>query len=90
MKKIRTDGYCPERTCVCCRKKGVKELFYRIVRNKDGEIGLDRSGKAEGRGAYVCKDEKCIQLLCKKRGLERAFRCKIEDKVYDELLKEFD
>lgn len=57
----------------------------RIVCNKEGVVALDLSGKAAGRGAYVCKSDSCLERAVKTRALERAFSRKIEREVFDKL-----
>ena len=51
----------PERTCVVCRKKGTKENFLKVVKNKNVEFLIEREVKLDGRGAYICKNSECIQ-----------------------------
>lgn len=62
----------PTRTCVACRTERQKREFVRIVRAPDGTVSLDTSGRASGRGAYLCADGKCWQTALKKSSLERA------------------
>ena len=90
MMKNRSEPWQSERTCVCCRKKAGKDALLRIVRSKNGEIRLDPKQRLEGRGAYVCREGDCFSLLQKKRGLERAFRCKIPPEAYERLTEESD
>lgn len=75
----------PERMCIACRKRGSKGSLLRVVKNKNGAIGLDPTGKADGRGAYVCADEACIALAEKKSCLQRAFRTQIDREIYETL-----
>ena len=79
----------PERQCTGCGKKGGKENFIRIVKTSDGMISLDISGKASGRGAYVCCDVACIDKMCKGRRLDRAFRTHVDEAIYRSILEEF-
>ena len=53
------------RMCIVCRGQSDKKELLRIVKNKNGEIFVDKTGKANGRGAYVCKDKECFSKLCK-------------------------
>lgn len=76
------------RMCMACRKNKPKEQLIRVVKQKSGTIFIDETGKADGRGAYVCNNLECLNLLQKKRGLERSFRCKIDNLIYDDLKKE--
>lgn len=75
----------PLRTCVVCRNQCEKSALLRIVKGKDGNVFVDASGKADGRGAYVCKD--CIKDAVKRRSLNKAFKMQIPQDVYDELLR---
>ena len=79
MKKI------PQRTCICCNSKKPKKEFIRIVKDKEGNIQIDRTGKLPGRGAYICDDVSCLDKAIKSKRLEKAFETKIEDKIYEEL-----
>ncbi len=58
-----------------------KEALYRIVK-RNGVISVDESGKADGRGAYICKSAACIAAVRKKRGIEKAFRMQTPDEIY--------
>ncbi len=77
----------PERMCVACRKMKPKSELFKIVRTEN-EAEIDRFQNKFGRGAYICKDEKCIMEARKKNALSRHFKRKINDGLYDELLKE--
>lgn len=71
------------RMCVVCRAQSDKKTLLRIVKNKEGQIFVDGSGKANGRGAYVCKSKECFEKLKKQKGLNRAFKCEVPQEVYD-------
>lgn len=75
----------PQRTCMGCNEKKDKNLLIRIVKNQNGEISIDRNGKKEGRGAYICDDEKCLEKLIKSKRLERIFEMSISQEIYDSL-----
>ena len=86
----------PERSCIGCGRKGDKTSFLRIVRiRKDfAEEGagndsfqIDRTGRMNGRGAYLCDNTECLSLAGKRHSLERAFHCRIKTEVYDALYK---
>ena len=70
------------RMCIVCRGQSDKKTLLRIVKNKNGEIFVDESGKANGRGAYVCKERECYEKLCKQKALNRAFKCDVPQEVY--------
>jgi predicted RNA-binding protein YlxR (DUF448 family) len=62
----------PVRTCVACRTERQKREFVRIVRAPDGTVSVDATGKANGRGAYLCADGSCWTIALKKKAIERA------------------
>ncbi len=71
--------------CVVCRTHTTPDNLIRIV-CRNGEISVDRTGKVDGRGAYICQTLQCAQT-CKKRGsLNRAFNTTVADSVYDALI----
>ena len=78
----------PMRMCVGCRQMRPKKELLRVVRTPENEIRLDRTGKASGRGAYVCHNIECLQKSRKARRLEKAFSCRIPDEVYDKMEEE--
>lgn len=75
----------PERTCMGCNQKKEKNELVRIVKSKNNEITLDKTGKKEGRGAYICKDIKCLEKVIKSKRLEKIFDIKISDEIYESL-----
>ena len=68
----------------CNLKKDKKELI-RLVFNKNKEIFVDETGKAEGRGAYICDNIKCLEKAIKTKRLERIFETKIDNKLYENI-----
>ena len=72
----------PLRSCIVCRAQKDKRELVRIVKQKDGAILLDATGKLDGRGAYVCRDMKCVEELEKKRALNRTFKATVDAEVY--------
>ena len=76
----------PMRMCVGCREMKPKMTLIRVVKPQEGEAHIDRTGKAPGRGAYVCDDMECLKKARKTRALERALNCTIEDGVFEALL----
>lgn len=75
----------PQRTCMGCNQKKDKKELIRIVKNKDNEISIDKTGKKEGRGAYICDDVKCLEKLQKSKRLERVFEMQISQGIYESL-----
>ncbi len=79
----------PQRTCIVCKQKGDKSNFVRIVKTPSGEIAIDKTGKLNGRGAYVCDNIECIKKVQKTHALNRAFKCEISDEVYQKLVEDY-
>lgn len=79
MKKI------PQRRCIGCNTSKDKKELIRIVKNKNNEIQIDRTGRAEGRGAYLCDDINCLEKAIKGHRLEKAFEMKIDQEIYENL-----
>ena len=75
----------PVRTCMGCNEKREKKQLIRIVKNKTNEINIDRTGKLEGRGAYICDNIECLEKVIKAKRLEKIFDMKISDEVYKNL-----
>ena len=75
----------PQRTCMGCNTKKNKNELIRIVKNKQDEINVDKTGKLEGRGAYLCDDITCLEKAKKTKRLERIFETKISDEIYEKL-----
>ena len=76
------------RMCICCREMKPKKELLRVVLNKEGICSVDRTGKAPGRGAYLCADPVCHTKLFKTRALDRGFGKAIPQEVYETLQKE--
>ena len=75
----------PLRTCVVTKESLPKKELLRIVRNKEGEVFVDETGKLNGRGAYIKKDLAVLEQAKKTQILEKKLECKIEDRVYEEI-----
>ena len=73
----------PQRTCMGCNEKKDKKDLIRIVKNKDNEISIDRTGKKEGRGAYICDDVNCLEKVIKSKRLERVLEIPISKEIYE-------
>ena len=78
------------RMCVVCRGQSDKKTLLRVVKNKEGQIFVDKTGKANGRGAYVCKSKECFDKLCKQKSLNKAFKCDVPFEVYEKIGVEFE
>lgn len=75
----------PERTCMACNTQKPKQELLRIVKSKDGIIEIDLTGKKNGRGAYICKDENCFNKIVKSKRLEKVFEMQLSEEVYNSI-----
>ncbi|MDK2917432.1 MAG: uncharacterized protein PWQ37_165 [Candidatus Petromonas sp.] len=78
----------PLRKCVGCNEQKPKKELIRIVKNKEGSIKVDYTGKAHGRGAYICPEADCLKKAQKKKALNKAFQYEIPDEIYERLTEE--
>ncbi len=78
----------PLRMCTGCGEMKPKKELVRVVKNNEGEISLDTTGKKPGRGAYVCKDAQCLKKARKNRRIERGLQCMIPPEIYDSMESE--
>lgn len=80
----------PLRQCVGCGEMKSKKEMLRILKTAENEFVLDKTGKKNGRGAYLCNSRDCLLKARKSKGLERSFKMSIPNEVYDNLQKEFE
>ena len=78
----------PARQCIGCMTSRPKKELVRVVRSKEGAVALDETGKAPGRGAYLCRSAACLAKARKKRSLERAFGAQVPQEVFQKLEEE--
>lgn len=76
------------RKCVGCGEMKSKKEMMRVLKTSEGEFLLDTTGKKNGRGAYLCLSETCLNQAIKSKGLERSFQQSIPQEVYESLKKE--
>ncbi len=84
-KKVRK---IPMRQCMGCNEHKPKIELLRVVRSPEGEISLDFTGKKSGRGAYLCRDIKCLRRARKSRRIDKNLDCSIPEEVYDQMEQE--
>lgn len=75
----------PQRTCIGCNEKKDKKELIRIVKDNQNNISIDKTGKANGRGAYICDDIECLEKAIKNKRIEKSFKMQIDEAVYDSL-----
>lgn len=78
----------PQRMCSGCLVKKDKKELIRVVKNKEGEISIDLTGKKPGRGAYICRSLVCLEKAIKAKRLDRNLEVKITDETYNRLREE--
>jgi len=77
----------PMRSCVVTREKLPKQELIRVVRTPEGNVIVDLTGKANGRGAYLKKDEQVFEKAKKSKVLNRVLETEVKDEVFEELKK---
>ena len=87
-KQIHSEKKRPERRCVGCGGRFEKQTLIRVVRAPDGSISLDFKGKKSGRGAYLCRNVKCLRSARKGDRLGQQLSTPIGDDVYARLEEE--
>lgn len=75
----------PLRTCVVTKEKYEKKELIRVVKNNEGKVFVDTTGKANGRGAYIKKDLEVLELARKTKALDKHLETTISDEIYEEL-----
>lgn len=75
----------PQRTCIGCNEKKDKKDFIRIVKDNQNNISIDKTGKANGRGAYICDNIDCLEKAIKNKKIEKSFKMNIDEEIYNNL-----
>ena len=78
----------PERRCAGCSEHREKNELIRVVRSPDGQVSLDFTGKASGRGVYICRDAACLKKARKARRFNRALSCEIPEEILEKMRQE--
>jgi predicted RNA-binding protein YlxR (DUF448 family) len=76
----------PFRRCCATGESYPKDELFRVVRSPEGIVSLDLSGKANGRGAYVLKDEAVIVKAKQSKVLDRALETEVPEAIYDRMI----
>ena len=76
------------RQCVGCRDTFNKKDLVRIIKTPDDLIMLDATGKQNGRGSYICRNEECLKKAIRSKGIERSLKTMIPNEIYESLKKE--
>ena len=75
----------PMRQCLGCNEHKLKAELIRVVRSPEGAVSLDLTGKKSGRGAYICRDIKCLKKARKSGRIAHNLECEISPEVYDSM-----
>ena len=78
----------PLRKCLGCMQSFPKKELVRVVRTPENQVIIDLLGKANGRGAYICKCKECLKKAIKTKAISRSLGINVSDNIYDELKKE--
>ena len=78
------------RQCVGCGEMKDKKEMMRVLKSAEGLVSLDMTGRKNGRGAYLCKNGECLSKARKNKGLDRSFKMRIPNEIYENLEKEFE
>mgnify|MGYP003291656203 CR=1 FL=1 len=73
------------RMCIACRESKPKKELIRIVKNKEGELNVDTTGKMPGRGAYLCPSVECLERAFKTKALQRALEVNMTEEMLSEI-----
>jgi len=76
----------PLRKCVITGEQVPKQELLRVVRDKEGNVSIDLTGRKNGRGAYLKKELSVIKKALKTRKLDRHLDVTIPDSLYEELI----
>lgn len=77
----------PQRKCTGCQEMKNKNQLIRIVKIDESSFEVDFTGKKNGRGAYICRSTECLEKAQKSRGLERSFKGKVPQEMYNKLFE---
>lgn len=75
----------PMRRCLGCYESKPKKELIRIVKTSEGEILIDKTGKKNGRGAYICYSKECLEKAIKTKRIEKEFETSISEDIYEHL-----
>ena len=75
----------PTRMCVSCRKRNQKENLTRIS-SQNGVAVVDNNKNQTARAIYVCREQKCVEILKKSRAIERMLKVQVSENFYDNLI----
>lgn len=78
----------PLRMCNGCMEMKPKKEMIRVVKNSEGEVSIDLTGKKPGRGAYICKNKDCFEKAFKSKRLNKNLETTLSEEIYNALKDE--
>jgi predicted RNA-binding protein YlxR (DUF448 family) len=75
----------PLRKCLGCNEMKPKKELIRIVRSPEGKVSIDKTGKAAGRGCYICPSMDCLERAIKAKRVQNALEVQVDDEVFEQL-----
>ena len=78
----------PKRQCTGCREMKSKKDLIRIIRDTEGKVCLDKTGRTNGRGAYICPNQDCFKKAIRSKAIERSLKIPVPEEVYDSISRE--
>lgn len=82
MPRVRRE---PQRRCVACGESAGKRRLLRVVRAPSGEVSYDATGKAPGRGAYICAQADCLATAAQRGALSRSLKAQVPPEAMEAL-----
>lgn len=80
----------PVRMCIGCGEHKEKKELIRVVRDKEGNLSIDSTGKKPGRGAYLCPNPQCLAKALKSKRLQREFGVPVSDELAQQLMEQME
>ena len=80
----------PVRMCIGCGEHKEKKELIRVVRDKEGTLSIDSTGKKPGRGAYLCPNPQCLAKALKSKRLQREFGVPVSDELAQQLMEQME
>lgn len=75
----------PLRKCIACGENKPKKELIRVVRSKESVVSVDLTGRANGRGAYICSNLQCLELAHKNKKINRVLEADVSGEIYESL-----
>lgn len=80
----------PMRKCTGCNEMHPKKELIRVIVTPEGSIELDKTGKKNGRGAYICPNAACLEKAVKTKGLDKSLKISVPSDIYERLREELE